>query len=96
MKTIEEQLHHKALRDITRKYPLEYRKESQVIVNCGNDHACRRFIHEKVALTIIMDFRTDESCNFKRRLGFNLRYVTSTKQQAITETIKEVSEGENI
>ena len=43
-----------------------------------------------------MDFRTDESCNFKRRLGFNLHYVTSTKQQTITETIKEVSEGENI
>ena len=43
-----------------------------------------------------MEFRTGESCSFKRRLGFRLNDVINTKQQSINETIKEVFEGEDI
>ena len=43
-----------------------------------------------------MDCRTDESCSFKRRLGFKLRNVINTKQQTIAKTIKEIFEAENI
>ena len=43
-----------------------------------------------------MDYRTAEACDFKRRLGFNLRDVINTKQQTIIESIKHAFEGENM
>ena len=42
-KQIEEELDHSALRNITRKYPSEYRKERQELVDYGNYQPCRNF-----------------------------------------------------
>ena len=72
-----------SLRAITRKYPLKYIKQRQKIVDCGNYQPCRKFLHEKLAVTVVIDCRTVESCNLKRRLGFNLHDVINTKKQTV-------------
>ena len=56
----------------------------------------RRFIHNYLALKIIMNCRTDESCNLKRNLGFTLHDVINTKEQTVINSIKEAFEGENM
>ena len=35
----------------------------------------RRFLRSDLALKVIMDCRTDESCNLKKDLGFRLHHV---------------------
>ena len=56
----------------------------------------RRFLRIDLVLKIIMDCRTDESCNLKRNLGFTLHDVINTKEQTIINSIKDAFEGENI
>ena len=48
------------------------------------------------ALKVIMDCRTDESCNLKRNLGFRLHDVINTKEQTVLKSIKDAFEGENM
>ena len=48
------------------------------------------------ALKVIMDCRTDESCNLKRNLGFRLHDVINTKEQTVINSIKDAFEGENM
>ena len=43
-----------------------------------------------------MDCRTDKSCSLKKNLGFKLHNVINTKEQTITNSIKDTFEGENI
>ena len=43
-----------------------------------------------------MDCRTDESCKFKRNLGFTLHDVINTKEQTVINSIKDAFEGENM
>ena len=43
-----------------------------------------------------MDCRTDESCNLKRNLRFTLHDVINTKEQTVTNSIKDAFEGENM
>ena len=43
-----------------------------------------------------MDYRTDESCNIKRNLGFTLHDVINTKEQTVINSIKDAFEGENM
>ena len=43
-----------------------------------------------------MNCRTDESCNFKRNLGFKLHDVINTKEQTVLESIKDIFEGEDM
>ena len=45
-----------------------------------------------------MDCRTDESCNYKRRLAFNFHDVFNFKEQTFKaiKAIKDGFEGENI
>ena len=35
-----------------------------------------------------MDRRTDELCNLKKRIGFNLHDVINTKRQAVLKSMK--------
>ena len=53
-------------------------------------------MHKKLAVTVIIDFITAESCIFKKKLGFNLHDVFNTKEQTILESIKNAFEGKNI
>ena len=43
-----------------------------------------------------MNSRTDESCKFKRNLGFTLHHVINTKEQTVMNSIKDAIEGENM
>ena len=43
-----------------------------------------------------MDCRTDESCKFKKKLGFTLHDVINTKEQTVINSIKDAFEGENM
>ena len=56
----------------------------------------RRFLRSDLALKVIMDCRTDESCNLKRNLGFRLHDVINTKEQTVLESIKNAFEGEDM
>ena len=53
-------------------------------------------MHSDLALKVIMDCRTDESCNLKRNLGFKLHDVINTKEQTVINSIKDAFEGENM
>ena len=58
--------------------------------------ANRKFLRIDLALKIIMDCRTDESCNLKRNIGFKLHDVINTKEQTVINSIKDTLEGENM
>ena len=62
---IEKKLGLKNLPALTNQYPKEYKKHRSEL-NESTKQPNRRFIHVELALTIIMDCRTDESCKFKK------------------------------
>ena len=43
-----------------------------------------------------MNCRTDESCKFKKKLGFKIHDVINTKEQAVLSAIKDAFDGKNI
>ena len=65
-------LGHKNLPVITNKYDPVYKKHRYELVDKPKKQPNRRFLRSDLALKVIMDRRTDESCNLKRKLGFNL------------------------
>ena len=71
-KHIEEKLGHKNLSVITNKCDSLYKKQRYELVDKPKKQPNRRFLRSDLALKVIMDRRTDESCNLKRKLGFNL------------------------
>ena len=93
---VEQQLGHKNLRVVTNKYNEEYRKRSYELIDESIKQSHRRFIRSDLALKIIMDCRTDESCNLKRNIGFRLHDVINTKEQTVINSIKDAFEGENM
>ena len=62
---IQQQLGHKNLSSLTNKYDKKYKK-CRSELNESKKQSCRRFIHNDLALKIIMNCRTDESCNLKK------------------------------
>ena len=93
---LQEQLGHKNLRAVTKKYDEEYKKYRYELINDPIKQPNRKFIRNDLALKIIMDCRTDESCNLKRNLGFTLHDVINTKEQTVINSIKDAFEGENM
>ena len=93
---VQQQLGHKNLRAVTNKYDEEYRKSRYELIDESIKQLHRRFIRSDVALKIIMDCRADESCNFKRNVGFRLHDVIDTKEQTVINSIKDAFEGENM
>ena len=75
---VQEQLGLKNLPALTNKYDEEYKK-CRYELNESKKQSCRRFIRNDLALKIIMDCRTDESCNLKRNLGFTLHDVINKR-----------------
>ena len=94
-KHIEEQLGHKNLSSITKKYDKIYKKCICELVDESIKQPHRRFLRTDLALKIIMNCRTDESCNLKKNLGFILYNVINTKEQTIINSIKDAFEGED-
>ena len=95
-KNIEEKLCHKNLPGITNKYDEIYKKHRYELVDDPIKQPNRRFLRINLALKIIMDCRTDESCSFKRNLGFKLHNVINNKEQTVINSIKDAFEGEDM
>ena len=95
-KHIEEKLGHKNLPVITNKYDQVYKKHRYELVNKPKKQPNRRFLRSDLALKVIMNCRTDESCNLKKNLGFRLHDVINTKEQTVLESIKDTFEGEDM
>ena len=92
---VQEKLGHKNLPALTNKYDEKYKK-CRYELNESTKQPHRRFIHNDLALKIIMDCRTDESCNLRRNLGFTLHDVINSKEQTVINSIKDAFEGENM
>ena len=92
---VEKKLGHKNLPALTNQYPKEYKKQRSEL-NESTNQPNRRFIHVDLALKVIMNSRTDESCKFKRNLGFTLHDVINTKEQTVINSIKDAFEGEHM
>ena len=73
----------------------EYKKQRSEL-NISTKQTNRRFIRVELVLKIIMNCRTDESCNLKRNLGFTLHDVINTKEPAVINSIKDAFEGEDM
>ena len=57
-----------------------------------NEIINQRFLYNDLALKVIIDSRTNESCNFKRKLQFNPIDITNTEKQRILKAIKDAFE----
>ena len=65
-KNIEEKLGHKNLPVVTNKYNKIYKKRRYELVDKPIKQSNRRFLHNDLALKVIMDCRTDKSCSLKK------------------------------
>ena len=92
---IQKQLRLKDLPALTSKYEEEYKK-CRYELNESEKQSHRTFIHVDLALKVILDCRTVESCAFKKNLGFTLHDVINTKEQSVISTIKDEFEGEDM
>ena len=90
---IEQKLGHKNLSVIANKYDPIYKKRRYELEDKPKKQPNRRFLCSGLALKVIMDCRTDESCNLKRNLGFRLHDVINTKEQTVLKSIKDAFEG---
>ena len=95
-KHIEEELGHKNVLAVTNKYDPVYKKHRYKLVTDPEKQPNRRFLRSDLALKRIMNCRTDESCNLKRNLRFDLHDVINTKERTVLESIKEAFQGEDM
>ena len=77
-KHLEEKLGHKHLPVTANKYNPVYKKHRYELVETPKKSQTKLF-RSNLALTVIMDCRTNESCNLKGNLGFGLHNVINTK-----------------
>ena len=87
-KHIEQKLGHKNVPVITNKYDPIYKKHRYELVDKPKMQPNRRLLRTGLALKVIMDHRTDESCNLKKNLGFRLNDVINTKERTVIKSIK--------
>ena len=62
-RNIEEKLGYKNLPSVTNRYDQIYKKRRYELVDKPIKQSNRRFLHNDLALKIIMDCRTDKSCS---------------------------------
>ena len=73
-----------------------YKKHIYEIVDNPKKQPNRRFLRNDLALKVIIDPRTDETCTLKRSLRFNLHDIINTKEQTVLKSIKDGFEGKDI
>ena len=80
-KHVEEILGYKNLPVITEKHDSIYKKHRYELVDKSKKQPNRRFLRSGLTLKVIMDGRTDESCNLKNIIGFNLHDLICKNKQ---------------
>ena len=95
-KHIETKIGYSNLLVNTNKFDPTYKKCRLELVDEPECHPCRRFRHNDLAEKLVKALKTDQTDAFRRSLGFNVVDTFSFKQQSITETIKEIFQGEDI
>ena len=95
-KHVEEKSGHEKLPVITNKYDSVYKKHRYEFVDKPKKQPNKRVLHSGSALKVIMGRRTNESCNLKKKLGFNLHDVINTKDQAVLKSMKDAFKGESL
>ena len=91
-KHIEKKLDHKNLPVITNKFDPAYKNHRFELVDKPKKQPNRRFVRSGLTLKVIMDCRTDGSCNLKRNLEFRLHDMINTKEQTVLKSVKDVFE----
>ena len=79
-KHINEELHHKNLREVTTKYYSDHRKHEYELVDEPKKQRNGIFIDEKLVIKVIIDCRTTSAHKFRIRLGFKQYDVILTKE----------------
>ena len=95
-KHVEEKLGHENLPVIKNRYDSVFKKRRHELADKPKKQPNRRFLRSDLALKLIMDCRTDESCNLKRNLGFTLQDVINAKVQTVINPIKDAFEGDDM
>ena len=95
-KAYKEKLRYKKLPVITNKYHPAYKKDRYELVDKPKKQPNGIFLRSDLAFKVIMDCRTDESCNLKRNLGFRLHDVIHTKEKTVLKSLKDAFEGEDM
>ena len=98
---VETQLRLTNLPALTSKYIKKYNgykeyKKQRSQLNISTKQPNRGFIRVELALKIIMNCRTDESCNLERNLGFTVHDVINTKEKTVINSIKDAFEREDM
>ena len=73
-----------------------HRKNRYKLVDQPKKQCNRIFIDEKLAIKVIMDFKTTLAHIFRARLGFKQYDVILMKEQSVLRKIRSSSEGENM
>ena len=79
-KHAEEELDHKNLREITKKYYSDHRKHKYELTNNPKKQPNRVFVKEKLILKVIGDCGTPAVHKFRTKLGFKQYDVILTKE----------------
>ena len=82
---IEEILGNINLIIITNRHDPIYKRHKKSTKEEPKKQQNRIFVHENMVKIVIIDRRTDESCNFKINLWLNLDDVIYNKEKAILE-----------
>ena len=69
-----------------------YKKHRHELVDKPKKQPNRRFLLSDLALKVIMDLGTDESCNLNKKKRFRLHDVIKTKEQTVLKSIKDAFE----
>ena len=93
---VEQQLGRKSVQAVTNTRDEKCKKHRYELIDEPIKQPNRRFIRNDLELKILIDCRTDESCNLKRNLGFRFHDVINTKEQTLINSVKDAFEGENI
>ena len=56
----------------------------------------QKFLHKQLAVTVVIDCTTVESCNLKKKLGLCLDDAVNTKQETVLGAVKDAFEGERM
>ena len=82
-KHIEEGLDHKKLWEITTKHHSGHRRHRYELIDKPKNQCSRIFIGEKLAVKVIMDYRTKSAHKFRTRLGFRQYDFTLVKEELV-------------